>query len=165
MTQKNSAVPPGYTTVTPSMTFSDSLKAIEFYKKAFGAETVAVAPMPVGKGTMHAVIRIGNSLVMMGDEIPGGRCVSAEKTGYSPISLFIYVEDADTVFNRAVQAGAAPSMPMWDAFWGDRCGMVTDPFGYGWMIATHKKDLTDREIQDGARKFFEQMAQGGAGQK
>lgn len=153
-------IPNGYHTLTPSFTFKDSKKAIEFYKKAFGAEVIDVFPNPGGQGTMHATIKIGTSIIMMGDEMPGAEnCAkSAETLGNSPITLFLYVPDADKAFKQAVAAGGAATMPVEDMFWGDRAGTITDPFGYLWMIATHKKDLTKEEVTKGAEAFFAQMA-------
>jgi len=94
---------------------------------------------------------------MMGDEMPG-MCASAETLGDSPIGMYLYVEDADKLFNQAVAMGATSVMPMSDAFWGDRCGCIKDPFGYKWNIATHTRDLTSDEIKKGAEAFFAQMS-------
>ena len=154
------AIPEGYHTVTPSFTFKDSKKAIEFYKKAFGAKVLDLMLDPSGRRTMHATIQIGNSIVMMGDEMPGAEnCAkSAETLGSSPISLYVYVPDADAVFKQAVAAGGTAAMPMADMFWGDRAGSIRDPFGYSWMVATHKQDLTQDEIRKGAEAFFATMA-------
>jgi uncharacterized glyoxalase superfamily protein PhnB len=154
MKTKVQAIPEEFHAVTPCLMLKNSLKAIEFYKKAFGAKALGVFPSPDGKSTMHAVIKIGDSALMMGDEMPGQDCKSAEVLGASSISLYVYVPDADAVFNQAVAAGATATMPMADMFWGDRCGSVKDPFGYSWMIATHIRDLTPEEIQDGAQAFF-----------
>ena len=153
-------IPDGYHTITPSFTFKDSKKAIEFYKKAFGAKVIDLMLDPSGRRTMHATIQIGNSIVMMGDEMPGAEnCAkSAETLGNSPISFYIYVPDADAAFKQAVAAGGTTVMPVADMFWGDRCGTLKDPFGYSWMVATHKQDLTNDEIQKGAEAFFAQMA-------
>ena len=153
-------IPDGYHAVTPSFTFKDSKKAIDFYKRAFGAKVLDVMPDPSGRRIMHATIQIGNSIVMMGDEMPGAEnCMkSAETLGSSPISLCIYVADADAAFKQAVAAGGTVTMPVADMFWGGRCGSLKDPFGYSWMIATHKKDLTNDEIQKGAESFFASMA-------
>src|SRR5262249_19083824 len=152
-------IPEGYHTLTPSFTFKDSQKAIEFYKKAFGAEVLDLFPNTTGKGIMHAALKIGTSIVMMGDEMTGGEnCPkSAETLGASPISLYVYVPNADEAFQQAVTAGAKVTMPVADMFWGDRAGMVQDPFGYSWMIATHKQDLTKEEIRKNAEVFFAQM--------
>ena len=149
------AIPEGYATITPSFTFKDSKKAIEFYKKAFNATELDIFPNPTGQGIMHATIQIGNSIIMMGDENPNPDCgKSAETVGSSPISLFIYVTDVDKAFKQAVDAGAIAAMPVADMFWGDRCGNVKDPFGYSWMIATHKQDLTQEQISKNAQEFF-----------
>lgn len=150
-------IPQGYTTLTPSFTFKDSQKAIDFYKKAFGAKVLDLMKSPDGKGIMHATMQIGNSIFMMGNEMPGSDCgKSAETMGGSPISLYLYVQDADASFKQAVDAGATVNMPMMDMFWGDRAGSLKDPFGYFWMVATHKQDLTEEQIKKGAEAFFAQ---------
>ena len=149
-------VPEGFHAVTPSLTLKDSLKAIEFYKKAFGAKVLDVFPSPDGRGTMHATIQIGDSIVMMGDEQATQSCKSAESLGASPVSLYVYVPNADAVFTQAVAAGATATMPVAEMFWGDRAGNVKDPFGYSWMIATHTRDLTKDEVRKGAEAFFAQ---------
>lgn len=154
------SIPEGYHTVTPSFTFKDSKKAIEFYKKAFGAKVLDLFPSLNGQGIMHVTIQIGNSIVMMGDENPNAENCgkSAETLGGSPISLYLYVSNADAAFKQAVEAGGTETMPVADMFWGDRCGTLKDPFGYSWMIATHKQDLNQDEIRKGAEAFFAQMA-------
>lgn len=154
MKTKVKATPKGFHTVTPCLTLQNSLDAIEFYKKAFGARELEVFPSPDGKGTMHAMIQIGDSILMMGDERPGQDCKSAESLGTSPISLYIYVPNVDEVFEQAVSAGAEAVMPVADMFWGDRAGTLKDPFGYAWTISTHTRDLTQEEIQQGAQSFF-----------
>jgi uncharacterized glyoxalase superfamily protein PhnB len=143
--------------VTPSLTLKDCQKAIDFYKKAFNAKVVDLFPNPVGKGVMHAVIQIGDSLLMMGDEAPGMTAKSAETIGASPISLFIYVPNVDEAFRQAVAAGAVALMPVADMFWGDRAGNLKDPFGYSWMLATHTQDLSKDQIKKGAEAFFAQF--------
>ena len=153
-------IPEGFHTVTPCLVFKDSRKAIEFYKKAFGAKMLSVLPGPDGQGTMHASLKIGNSVVMMADEMPGQPCKSPETLGLSPVSFYVYTEKVDALFNRALQAGATVVMPLQEMFWGDRAGQVQDPFGYRWMIASHTKDLTDPEIMKGAQGFC-----AGAGKK
>ena len=150
------AIPNGYHTLTPSLTLKDSKKALDFYQKAFNAEVLDLFPNPVGTGIMHATMKIGNSIVMMGDENHG--CKSAETLGTSPISLYIYVPNADAAFKQAVAAGASVVMPVADMFWGDRAGSLKDPFGYSWMIATHVKDLSREEVRKGGEAFFAQMA-------
>lgn len=152
-------IPDGFHTVTPTLAFRDSQKAIEFYKKAFGAKLLDLFPNPKG-GVMHATLKIGNSIIMMGDEITGDdNCAkSAETLGGSPIGFFLYVTDVDSAFKQAVAAGGEVTMPVTDMFWGDRAGNIKDPFGYSWMIATHKEDLTNEEIEKRAEDFFASMA-------
>jgi len=145
--------------------FKDARKAIEFYKRAFGAVELVTMPGPDGKGVMHAEVRIGDSIIMIGDENPQEACKSAETMGGSPVSFYIYVENADAAFRRAIEAGAESRMPVEDMFWGDRAGTVQDPFGYSWMLATHIKDLTMPEIQQGAQAFFSKMAKKQGGKK
>jgi PhnB protein len=149
------SIPAGHHSITPSLIFKDTQKAIEFYQKAFGAKVGVMLPSPTGSGTMHATMQIGDSILMMGDEMPG--CSSAETRGGSPISLYLYVPNADATYNQAVAAGCKVMMPVADMFWGDRAGNVTDPFGYSWMIATHTKDLSHEQIKKGAEAFFAQM--------
>ena len=158
MTTKAKEIPEGFHSVTLSLTLKNSLKAIEFYKKAFNAKTLEVLPAPDGRSTMHATIQIGDSILMMGDEQPSQGCKSAESLGASPVSLYIYVPNVDAAFKQAVAAGAAVTMPVGDMFWGDRCGSLKDPFGYSWMIATHISDLTSEEVRQGAESFFAGMA-------
>lgn len=159
MTTKVKPVPEGYHTVTSSLTFKNSSKALEFYQSAFGAKVLDHLSSPDGRGTMHATMKIGDSILMMGDEMQGEGCSkSAETLGGSPISLYVYVPDVDQSFQRAVNAGAVVTMPVMDMFWGDRCGGLKDPFGYSWMIATHIKDLTKEEINKGAQDFFANCA-------
>ena len=153
-------IPAGYHSVTPSLTFKDSQKAIDFYKKALDAKVLDLFPNLTGKGIMHATMQIGNSILMMGDEMPENeKCgKSAETLGSSPVSLFVYVQDADAAFKQAIAAGGTEVMPVMDMFWGDRAGNFKDPFGYMWMIATHKRDMTKDEIKKEASAFFAQMA-------
>ncbi len=148
-------IPEGYHSVTPTLTFKDAQKAIDFYKKAFGAKVLDFFPNPSGQGVMHATLQIGDSILMMGDENPG--CKSAETLGDSPIGLFVYVPNVDAAFKQAIDVGGKVTMPVADMFWGDRAGHLKDPFGYSWMIATHTRDLTDEEVKKGAEAFFAQM--------
>jgi uncharacterized glyoxalase superfamily protein PhnB len=156
MTQK---IPEGFRSVTPMLVLKDARKAVDFYKKALGAEALMVMPGPDGKGVMHAEIRIGNSIVMMGEECPGAPCKSAETMGGSPVSFYLYVENVDEAFKVAIAAGAEVEMPVQEMFWGDRMGSVRDPFGYSWSLATHTRDLTPEEISKGAQEAFAQMGQ------
>ena len=156
MAKATKAVPEGYHTVTPVLTLDNCAQAIDWYKKALGAEEGSRAVGPDGK-VMHSELRIGDSRIMVNDAMMGGKGPLA--LGGSPVSLWIYVEDSDALFNRAVGAGAQVRMPMANQFWGDRCGTVSDPHGYSWTIATRKEDLTRTEIDERAAEFFKQFAQ------
>lgn len=151
------AVPKGYHTVTPSLVIAGAAKAIEFYKKALGAEEKSRFPAPDGT-IMHAEIRIGDSIIMLGDEMPeqGGR--GPKSYGGSPVSLFIYLDNVDTAWKRAVDAGAKVVTPLSDQFWGDRGGSIEDPFGHNWWLCQHVKDLTPKELQQAADAYFSQHA-------
>lgn len=149
-------VPEGYSTITPSLTLDNAAETIDWYKKALGAEEVSRSVGPDGK-VMHAELKIGNSRFMMNDVMMGAK--GPQAYGGSPASLWLYVENSDTLFNRAVGAGAKVQMPLADQFWGDRAGAVSDPAGYTWWIATRKEDLTQAEMQQRASDFFKQMAQ------
>jgi uncharacterized glyoxalase superfamily protein PhnB len=153
-------IPEGYQSLTPMFVFKDAHKAIEFYRRAFGAEERFLMPGPDGKGVMHAEVKIGSSIIMMGEENPQyPSCKSAETMGGSPISFYIYVQDVDDAFKVAVDAGAEVQMAVEDMFWGDRMGTVRDPFGYSWSLASHVKDLTPKEIEEGAKAAFAKMAE------
>ena len=158
MTKAKNAVPEGYHTVTPQLTLDNAAQAIEWYKKALGAEEVSRAAGPDGK-ILHAEVRIGDSRIMLNDPVMGGK--GAKAFGGSPASLWIYVQDCDALFNRAVAAGAkvfGPMGQMADQFWGDRCGTFTDPHGYTWTIATRKEDLTRQEMEQRQAAWMKQMA-------
>jgi uncharacterized glyoxalase superfamily protein PhnB len=150
------SVPDGFHTITPHLVVSDGAKAIEFYKKAFGAQERERFMTPDGKGVMHAQLQIGNSMLMLGSEFPP-HCLSPKSRGGTTVSFFIYVENADAAFERAVNAGCTVKMPMSDQFWGDRCGQVEDPFGHQWSIAMHQKDLSKEQIAANAKAFFANM--------
>jgi PhnB protein len=150
-------IPDGFNTITAHIVVSDAAQAIEFYKKAFGAQETERFMTPDGKGVMHAQLKIGNSMLMLGSEFPP-TCLSPKSRGGTSVSLHLYVENADAVFDRAVKAGCTPRMPMMDQFWGDRYGQVEDPFGHQWSVATHKQDLTKEQIASNARAFFAKMA-------
>lgn len=152
------AIPEGFHSVTPMFMFKDARKAISFYKQAFGATERYAMPGPDGKGVMHAELLIGDSIIMMGEENPHEPCKSAETMGGSPVSFYIYLDNVDEAFQRALQSGAESRMPVQDMFWGDRVGTVQDPFGYSWSLATHTRDLTAKEIDEGARASFAKMA-------
>jgi PhnB protein len=159
MAKAKRAVPEGFHTVTPQLTLDDAVQAIEWYKKALGAEEVARAVGPDGK-IMHAELRIGDSRIMLNDAMMGGKGPKA--MGGSPASLWVYVEDCDALFTRAVAAGAqvlGGMGVMADQFWGDRCGTFTDPHGYRWTIASHKDDLTPEEMERRQAEWMTQFAQ------
>ena len=158
MAKAKRPVPEGYHTVTPSLTLNNAAQAIEWYKKALGAEEVARAVGPDGS-IMHAEIRIGDSRVMLNDPMMGTK--TPKDLGGSPASLWVYVEDCDSLFNRAIGAGAnvyGQFGQLTDQFWGDRSGSFTDPFGYTWSIATHKEDLTPQEMQQRQAEFMKRFA-------
>ena len=147
--------PAGYHTITPAIIVRDADKAIDFYARAFGAEEVSRMPGPDGK-VMHAEIRIGDSVVMLGDENPQWGTLSPLSTNGVHGSLHIYVADADAAFERALRAGATVRYPLEDAFWGDRYGKVTDPFGHEWGIATRVKEMSAAEMQQAAEAWMAQ---------
>lgn len=165
MAKAKKAVPEGFGTVTAQLTLDDAAAAIDWYKKALGAEEMGRAAGPDGK-IMHAELRIGNSMIMLNDAMMGGKGPKA--LGGSPASLWVYVEDADALFNRAVAAGGqvapGPMGGMADQFWGDRCGSLTDPHGYRWTIATRKEDLTPQEMQQRQDAWMKEFAKAGAPQ-
>lgn len=152
MTKKVNPIPSGYHTVTPYLSFKDTAKAIEFYKKALGATELFRMASPDGK-TAHAEIRIGNSHLMMADEFPqAGNNKSAETLGGSPISLMVYVEDVDFAAKQAVAAGMKTEREVRNQFYGDRSGCFRDPFGLLWTIATHVEDVPPEEMGKRAKE-------------
>ena len=159
MAKARKAVPEGHHTVTPQLVLDNAAQAIDWYKKALDAEEVARVVGPDGK-IMHAEIRIGDSLIMLNDPIGGGKGPKA--FGGSPASLWLYVEDCDALFNRAVAAGGhvrpGPMGQLTDQFWGDRSGTFTDPYGYEWTIATHKEDVTPDEMKRRTEEFMKSLA-------
>ncbi|MDH2908026.1 MAG: VOC family protein [Candidatus Nitrosotalea sp.] len=149
-------IPDGFTTATASLTVREASRAIEFYKKVFDAKELHRMPTPDGK-IMHAEITIGNSIIMLNDEMPQGKCRSPQSVGGTGSSIYLYVSDADATFDKAIAAGAKPQMAMMDAFWGDRFGSIEDPFGHVWSIATHKKDVTPEEMSKAAQEMCKNM--------
>jgi PhnB protein len=154
MTKAAKRIPEGYHTITPQLSLDRAAETIEWYKKAFGAEEIGRHLGPDGK-VMHAELKIGNSRFMVNDVMPGSKGPKA--FGGSPSLLWLYVEDSDAAFNRAVNAGATIQLPVADQFWGDRGGCLADPEGYTWWIATRKEDLTPAELDQRANEFFKQM--------
>jgi PhnB protein len=154
-------VPEGHQTVTPTLVLDNAAETIEWYKRALGAQEHGRSLGPDGK-VMHAEIQIGSSRIMVNDPMPGQK--GPKELGGSPAGLWIYVEDSDALFNRAVAAGATVAVPMGDQFWGDHGGCITDPVGYNWWIATRTEELTETEIKARADDFFKEMAKAaGAG--
>ncbi len=150
------AIPEGYHTITPYLTCKNSAQAIDFYKSVFGATEIMRMPGPDGR-IMHAEIKIGDSHVMLADEFPG--MSSAPTPGaLNPSALFLYLEDVDTTFNRAVAAGARVDMPLANQFWGDRYGKLTDPFGHHWALAQHIEDVAPDEMMRRSKEWTAKMA-------
>lgn len=145
MTSKVSPIPPGFHTLTPYLVCRGAAAAIEFYGRAFGAEAYERMSGPDGK-LMHAMIKIGDSPVFLTDEIEEQGARSPQSLGGSPISLFVFVPDVDALFARAVAAGAQPLKAPTDMFWGDRWGMLADPFGHVWQLATRKEEVSREEM-------------------
>lgn len=159
------AIPEGFRTLTPHLSTRDAAKAIEFYKKAFGAEEVTRMTGPGGQGVMHAELRIGDSLFMMADEMPQMEqyMMAPQSLKGTTVSLHIYVEDTDAAYKKALDAGATEVMKPSDMFWGDRYSKVRDPFGHEWGIATHQEDVSPEECGKRAEQFFADMAKQGGG--
>jgi PhnB protein len=156
MANKVKTVPDGWHSVTPFLSVNDAARAIEFYTKAFGATELERMEEPDGK-VNHAVMKIGDSIVRLSDVgsrhvagwVAKGWTRSPQSLGGSPVHFYLYVEDSDAVFKRAIAAGAQEMEPVTDKEWGDRTGVLADPFGHIWMIATHKKDVPIEEVRKG----------------
>jgi PhnB protein len=145
-------VPEGMHTVTPHLVCAGAAEAIEFYKKAFGAAEMARFPGQQGK-LMHAMIRIGDSAVMLVDEFPEMGALSPTSLKGSPVTIHLYVDNADAAVERAVKAGAKVTMPVADQFWGDRYGQLVDPFGHHWSVGTHVRDVSTEEMEQAMQKM------------
>lgn len=154
MAKAKRAIPEGYHTVTPVLVQDDTVKAIDWYKTALGAEEIARAVGGDGK-VMHAEIRVGDSRVMMNDAMMGAK--GPREMGGSPASLWLFVDDCDAYFKRAIAGGATQVAAPADMFWGDRFGAIADPFGYRWSFATRKEDLTPDEMQKRQKEWEKQM--------
>jgi PhnB protein len=156
MAKAAKAVPAGYHTITPALSLDNAAQSIDWYKRVLGAEELGRSTGPDGK-IMHAELKFGDSRVMVSDVMPGMK--GPQAFGGSPVTLWMYVEDADAVYKRAIDAGAQVQVPVGDQFWGDRGGALSDPAGYTWWIATRKEDLTKDELDRRASDFFAQMSQ------
>jgi len=140
-------IPEGYHSVTPYLIINGAADAIAYYTKAFGATELFRMPAPGGK-IGHAEIKIGDSPIMLADEAPEMGFKGPKTIGGSPISIMIYVDDVDTVFNQAIAAGGTEQRPLKDQFYGDRSGTLEDPFGHVWHVATHKEDVSPEEMEE-----------------
>ena len=149
---KVDAIPKDMHSITAHLVCADAAKAIEFYKKAFGAVETARLPGPDGK-IMHASLRIGDSCLMLADEYPEMGSVGPKALKGSPVTIHLYVEDADATVAKAAKAGAKVTMPVAEMFWGDRYGQLEDPFGHRWSIGTHVRDLTPEQIREGMKSM------------
>lgn len=155
-----SPIPQGYHSVSPALTCKDAAKAIDFYREAFGATEIMRMAGP-GGSIGHAELRIGDSVIFVSDEFPG--MSAAPAPGVMPSSyLFLYTNDVDETFKRALAAGATVSMPVADMFWGDRYGKLTDPFGHSWGVATHVEDVAPAEMERRAAEWTANMAKAAA---
>ena len=154
---KAKPVPDGMAGVTPHLTVKGAAGAIDFYKKAFGATEISRHNMPDGS-IMHAAIKIGEGTVFLNDEIKEMGSKSPQSLGGSPVTLMMYVPDVDATVKRAVAAGAQVKMPVANQFWGDRYGMIADPFGHTWEVATRQEDLSPAEMDRRSREAMAQMA-------
>lgn len=152
-------IPQGFHTITPSLVVRDASEAIEFYKKALGAEELMRMPDPSGK-ISHAELKIGDSIIFLSDEMPNvGQSKAPQTLGGTTAGLYLYVENVDMAFQRALDAGGTVTMPVTDMFWGDRYGQFVDPFGHTWGISTHTQDMTEEEMAEAAKEFYAQMAE------
>lgn len=147
-------VPDGYHTLTPHLVVRGAAQAIAFYQKAFGAKELNRHPGPDGASIMHAELQIGDARIFLNDEYPEMGATSPQALNGTPVTLHLYVADADGLFAQAVEAGAQVMMPMADQFWGDRYGIVNDPFGHRWSIASHIKDLSPEQMRQAAAAAF-----------
>ncbi len=145
-------IPEGMHTVTPHLICAGAAAAIDFYKKAFGAVETARIPGKDGK-LMHAAVTIGNSTVMLVDEMPDHGAVGPKSLKGTTVTMHLYVEDADAFAARAVAAGAKMTMPVAEMFWGDRFGQLEDPFGHRWSVATHVKDVSAEDMRAAMQKM------------
>ena len=157
MAKAAKAVPEGYHTITPQLTLDNAAQTIEWYKKALGASEVSRSVGPDGK-IMHAEVKIGDSRVMVNDVMMGEKTPKSTG-GPSPVGMWLFVENSDALFDRAVNAGAKVQTPIDNQFWGDRAGAIIDPSGYVWWVATRKEDLAPAEMKQRAEEFFKRAAQ------
>lgn len=153
-------IPDGFEGATPYLCCSDAAKAIEFYKRAFGATELMRMPDPSGK-IGHAELKIGRAVIMLSDEWPDGGHRSPQALGGSPVAIMLYFEDVDKIAAQAVAAGGKLTQPLKDQFYGDRSGTLEDPFGHRWFIATHKEDVSPEAMERRSKEMMSQMGSGG----
>jgi PhnB protein len=151
-------IPEGYHTATPYLVLHDAARAIDFYKRAFNATERVRMDGPNGK-VGHAELQIGDSIIMLGEEMPGTSNRSPQALGGSSVGIFLYVKDVDAAFQKAVDAGAKVEQPVQDMFWGDRYGKLTDPFGHSWSMATHKEDVAPADMKKRMQAQVEKMSE------
>ncbi|MDP9337924.1 MAG: VOC family protein [Acidobacteriota bacterium] len=162
MAENVSAIPKGYHSITPALTCKGAAKAIDFYKQAFGAKEISRMEIPGGM-IGHAELQIGDSKIFVSDEFPG-MAQAPDANAKTPSSyLFIYTDDVDNVYNKAVSAGCTSTMPLQNQFWGDRYGKVSDPFGHHWGLAQHIEDVSHEEMDRRAKEWQANMAKSAGG--
>ena len=154
MPNARSPIPDGFHTVTPYLVVKNAAEAVEFYKRAFGAKEAYRSTCDKSGRIMNAQLRIGNSMIMLNDEFPELGCVGPAPDTNSPVTIHLYVDDADGVFRQAIRAGATAVMPLSDMFWGDRFGQLKDPFGHIWSVASRIEDLSPDDIKERAKHAF-----------
>ena len=158
MPTQTKPIPEGFHTATPYLTVNDAARALDFYKRAFGAQVLVRMDGPGGK-VGHAEIKIGDSIVMLGDEMPGSGSRSPQSLGGTTGGIHLYVDNVDQVFDQAVSAGCQVEAPVSDMFWGDRYGRLKDPFGHAWSVATHKEDVAPEQMKQRMQEAMAKMAQ------
>jgi PhnB protein len=156
MSEGAKTIPDGFHSINSYLVVRNAPKAIEFYKKAFNAEERFRMQGPDGNTIMHADLKLGDSVFMLTEESAEMKALSPESVGGSPVSMYVYVNDVDAIFNQAVSEGATVLKPVTDQFYGDRSGYLRDPFGRLWSIATHKKDLSPDELRKAGQAIFEE---------
>jgi PhnB protein len=154
MTEKKRPIPAGFHSITPHLEVRGAARAIDFYKAAFGAIEIVRNTGPDGRSIMHCQLQIGDSMILLHDEYAESGGESPQTLEGSPVTLHLFVDDADVAFERAVKAGAKVDKPLEDLFWGDRYGQLTDPFGHHWSIAHRIADLSPEQIRKGAAEYF-----------
>jgi PhnB protein len=153
MAAKTKPIPEGFHTITPHLVIRGAAQAIDFYKRAFGAEELYRSPAPDGKTLMHAALKIGDSPLFLCDEVPQMGAKSPLALGGTPVTIHLYVKDVDRAYKQAIDAGAQSLMPVKDQFWGDRFGVLKDPYGHTWSIASHVEDVSPQEIEKRAAAY------------